>query len=147
MTLIPALLTTALALAAGAPRDVPLDAAARAGLARSPVHAQAHGKTLDCEGVALADLLRRAGALPEQKLPGAALDHIVIVRARDGYRVAWSLAKLDPHTGARAVWLVDTCDGKALDANDGPLRLIAPDEKRPARWVRQVESIEVIDPE
>jgi len=29
-------------------------------------------------------------------------------------------------------------DGKALDAKEGPLRLVVPDEKMQARWVRQV---------
>ena len=45
-------------------------------------------------------------------------------------------------------------DGQALPAvgfgtypltgDDGPLRLIAPEEARPARWVRQLKSITVI---
>ena len=32
-------------------------------------------------------------------------------------------------------------DGKPLDAKQGPLRLIVPDESRPARWIRQVVRI------
>ncbi|MGO4222951.1 hypothetical protein AB4Y64_14000 [Lysobacter sp. TAF61] len=28
---------------------------------------------------------------------------------------------------------------------DGPWRLVAPGESRPARWVRQVDSIRVVD--
>lgn len=127
--------------------EITLDAAARADLPRTHVQAQAHGQTLSCDGVRLADLLRKAGALPDGKLPGALLDHYVLITARDGYRVVYSLAELDPGTGNRAVHLVDRCDEKPLSAQDGPLRLVTPDERRPARWVRQVEKILVVDPD
>jgi DMSO/TMAO reductase YedYZ molybdopterin-dependent catalytic subunit len=35
-------------------------------------------------------------------------------------------------------------DGADLDAACGPLRLVVPDEKRQARWVRQVAELEVV---
>ena len=38
----------------------------------------------------------------------------------------------------KVVMLVDKRDGKALDAKEGPLRIVVPDEKMRARWVRQV---------
>lgn len=128
-----------------APIDVALDAARIAGLPRTTVTASAHSKTLSCEGVSLAALLRASGAMPEEPLRGAQLARVVVVSARDGYRAAYSLAELDPSLGAREVVLTDRCDGAALDADDGPWRLIAPGESRPARWVRQIESIRVID--
>lgn len=130
--------------ATASPLTIPLDAAAREGLARERVQATAHGKPLDCEGVSLAALLRAAGALPEGKLPGDRLAHYVLVGARDGYRVLYALAELDPATGHRRVLLVDRCAGAPLDDADGPLRLIAPEDARPARWVRQVQSITVV---
>jgi hypothetical protein len=37
----------------------------------------------------------------------------------------------------------DTRDGKTLDAHEGLFRIVAPSEKRPGRWVRQVNRIEV----
>jgi hypothetical protein len=37
--------------------------------------------------------------------------------------------------------LVDKRDGKALDAKEGPLRIVVPDEKMHARWVRQVTGL------
>ena len=125
------------------PVAVPLDDAARAGLPRHAVQATAHGRTLQCEGVALADLLRAAGAMPDE-LRGPHLARYVLVTARDGYRAVFSLAELDPSLGNHAVVLADRCDGKALDDEAGPLRLVAPAESRPARWVRQVESIAVV---
>jgi hypothetical protein len=38
--------------------------------------------------------------------------------------------------------VADTEDGKPI-ADDGPLKLVATGEKRPARWVRNLVSIEV----
>lgn len=129
---------------APSPFVVPLDAATLSKLPRQTVQAAAHGKTLNCEGVALDGLLRATGALPTDKLPGAQLARYLLVEARDGYRVLYSLAELDPGTGKRRVLLVDRCNDAALSDEDGPLRLIAPEDTRPARWVRQVKSITVV---
>ena len=95
--------------------------------------------------VALAALLRASGAIPEGALRSAQLSRYVLVDARDGYRVLFSLAELDPGTGRRGAWLVDRCNGAALDDKDGPLRLLVPGAKRAARSVRQLQSIDVID--
>ena len=129
---------------APSPFVVPLDAATLSKLPRENVQAAAHGKSLDCEGVALDALLRATGALPADKLSGPQLARYVLVDARDGYRVLYSLAELDPGTGKRRVLLADRCNGAALDDDEGPLRLIAPEDARPARWVRQVKSITVV---
>ena len=60
---------------------------------------------------------------------------------RDGYRAVYALAELDPvFTDDRAL-VVDTRDGKPLSGEEGPLRMLLPEEKRPARWVRQVKRI------
>lgn len=127
------------------PVDVPLDAATRSGLPRHAVDASAHDQALHCEGVELAALLRKVGAMPADPLRGKQLAHYVRVEARDGYRVVFSLAELDETLGNAKVFLVDRCDGKPLNDKSGPLRLIAPSESRPARWVRQVQSIRVVD--
>ena len=39
--------------------------------------------------------------------------------------------------------LADRRDGKPLEGSDGRLRLIIPDEKRYARWVRQIVSLQI----
>lgn len=126
------------------PIAVPLDAATLAGLPRAAATGSSHGQNLQCEGVPLSALLRAAGALPEQGLRGAGLSRYVLITARDGYRVIYSLAELDPTLGNKQTLLADRCDGKPLDDQDGPLRLISADESRAARWVRQVQSITVV---
>ncbi|AKC86068.1 hypothetical protein WQ53_04075 [Pseudoxanthomonas suwonensis] len=127
--------------------EIPLEAQARAGLAQARVEATAHGQALDCTGVALVDLLRQAGAMPDAPLRGGAqLGRRVEVVARDGYRVTFSLGELDPSLGNRQVFLVDRCDGQPLDAAAGPLRLVVPEDSRPARGIRQIERITVLSP-
>lgn len=127
------------------PVEVKLDEASIARLPQITAQGEAHGRKLSCEGVALHELLRASGAMPAEPLRGAQLARVVLIRARDGYRAAFSLAELDPTLGNRQVVLTRRCDGAALPADDGPWRLIAPGEARPARWVRQVESIRVVD--
>lgn len=126
------------------PVAVPLEPAALAALPREAVSARVHETELACEGVPLFALLRASGAIPEGALRSAQLSRYVLVDARDGYRVLFSLAELDPSTGRRGAWLVDRCNGAALDDKDGPLRLLVPDDARAARSVRQVESISVV---
>lgn len=127
------------------PIEVKLDESVIARLPQLIAQGEAHGRKLSCEGVALHELLRASGAMPAEPLRGAQLARVVVVSARDGYRAAFSLAELDPSLGNRQVLLTRRCDGAALAADDGPWRLIAPGEARPARWVRQVESIRVVD--
>ena len=124
---------------------VPLDAAMLAALPRQPVEAEAHGQSLRCEGIELIALLRASGAMPAEPLRGPQLARYVRVDARDGYRAVFSLAELDPTLGNAQVFVVDRCDGKPLDALAGPLRLVVPAEERPARWVRQLQSITVVE--
>ena len=43
----------------------------------------------------------------------------------------------------KVVLLADRRDGKPLSEKEGPLRIVVSDEKRQARWIRQVKSIQV----
>lgn len=123
-----------------AAQQVPL---ALDGLTRQTVEATLHGHAMRCEGVSLVDLLRRAKAMDDAPLKGEALSRVVVVTARDAYRVAFTLAELDPMLGARRVYVVDRCDGKPLDAEAGPLRLLVPEDQRGARSLRQLDAIRV----
>jgi len=139
------LFTLATIANAAEPVDIPLDAATVASLPHSAVEVTVHDKGLHCSGVPLAVLLRRAGAMPSDPAHGAELARIVRATARDGYRVAFSLGELDPTLGHAKVFVVDACDGKPLDDHDGPLRLLVPGDSRPARGIRQLQSIVVAD--
>jgi hypothetical protein len=74
---------------------------------------------------------------------GEALRLYVVAEASDGYRVIFSLPELDPGFTDAPVIVADSRDGSALDAHEGPLRLLAPRDKRPARWVRNLVRLSV----
>jgi DMSO/TMAO reductase YedYZ molybdopterin-dependent catalytic subunit len=113
-------------------------------MSRRTVTATAHGATHTYEGVLLADVLKRAGARFGELLRGPRLATYLLVEARDGYRVVFALPELDAAFTDREIILADTEDGKSLTADDGPLRVVVPGEKRGARWVRQVSTLRVL---
>jgi DMSO/TMAO reductase YedYZ molybdopterin-dependent catalytic subunit len=96
------------------------------------------------EGVLLEELLRRAGVPQGKQLRGSSMASYVIAEAEDGYRVVFSLAELDSGILDSEVLVADTMDNAPLAGQQGPFRLVAPHEKRPARWVRMLKSITVI---
>ena len=98
------------------------------------------------EGVLLEEILRSAGVPQDEQLRGRAMATYVIAEAEDGYRVVFSLAELDSGILESEVMVADTMDGAPLVAQQGPFRLVAPHEKRPARWVRMLKSITVVAP-
>jgi DMSO/TMAO reductase YedYZ molybdopterin-dependent catalytic subunit len=103
-------------------------------------------KTEVYEGVPLAALLQKAGVPQGKALRGALMATYVLVEASDGYRVAFSLAELDSGIIDSDVLVADTLDGAPVGQDEGPFKLVAPHEKRPARWVRMVRSITVVKP-
>jgi hypothetical protein len=104
----------------------------------------AHGQTHACTGVWLTDLAVAAGLPAGEALRGPALTTIIVAEAADGYRVAFSLAELDPKLGNHKVLVANACDGKALSAADSPLRLVVPGEVRAARSVRQIRALRLV---
>jgi len=77
-------------------------------------------------GVAVRELLVRAGAPLGEKLRGPALQLAVVARARDGYGVVFSLAEFDAAFSARTILLADREDGQPLPEKSAPFQLIAP---------------------
>lgn len=120
-----------------------LDAGTLGALPPKQVDARAHGDRATWAGVALSDVLARYGVVHGEALRGKALTGTVRVRARDGYVVVFSLGELDPALGDTRVLLVNRRNGQPLDAKLGPWRLVVPDDRRPARWVRNVSAIDV----
>ena len=103
-------------------------------------------KTETYEGVLLEELLRKAGAPHGEQLRGTLMTTYIIAEAEDGYRVVFALAELDPGFLDSQVLVADTMDGAPIGPKLGPFRLVAPHEKRPARWVRMLKSITVVSP-
>lgn len=96
------------------------------------------------EGVAVQELLRRAGVPQNEKLRGAAMASYVLAEASDGYAVLYSLAELDAGFQNSEVIVADTMDGLPLSEKQGPFKMVAPHDKRPARWIRMLKSLTVV---
>jgi DMSO/TMAO reductase YedYZ molybdopterin-dependent catalytic subunit len=101
------------------------------------------GKEHSYAGIPLVDLLKQAGASVGGELRGENLAKYVIVKAADNYEVLFALPELDPEFATRTIILADSVDGAALASGTGPYRVVVPGEKKPARWIREVKSIEV----
>lgn len=121
-----------------------LSAADLAKLPRQTVSAKDHdGKTASFEGVALVEVLRLAGVEFGEKLRGKSLALFLVVEAADGYRAVFALPELDPAFTDQTIILADRRDGKSLSEAEGQWRIVVPNEKRQARWVRQVVTLTV----
>ena len=91
-------------------------------------------------GVPLATLLETVNAPLGKALHGEAMTSYVVATGSDGYSVVLSLAEIDPEFHAGQVLVADARDAKPLEKN-GPFQLIVSDDKRPARWVHNLNSI------
>ena len=111
-------------------------------LPRVEVRATEHGRASTFSGVSVAAVLRLAG-VPVDSVRGRRAARYVLALAADDYRAAFSLAELAPDLSGRDALLVDRRDGAPLPAAEGPLRLVVPGDRRPARWVRQVTTLVV----
>jgi hypothetical protein len=96
------------------------------------------------EGVAVQELLRRAGVPQNGKLRGPAMATYVLAEAADSYRVLYSLAELDSDFQDAEVIVADTMNGSPLGEKQGPFKMVAPHDKRPARWIRMLKSLTVV---
>jgi len=96
------------------------------------------------EGVSVQELLSRAGAPQKDKLRGPAMATYVLAEASDGYRVIYSLVELDSDFQDSEVIVADTMNGAPLGEKQGPFKMVAPHDKRPARWIRMLKSLTVV---
>jgi hypothetical protein len=104
----------------------------------------AHSKANETySGVPLADLLSKVGVPLGESVRGKLFLTGVVASGMDGYGVLYSLAEVDPSIHTGDVIVADTVDGKKLD-KDGAFKMVSSEERRPARWVRNLASISVV---
>ena len=104
----------------------------------------AHSKANETySGVPLADLLSKVGVPLGESVRGKLFLIGIVAQGTDSYGVLYSLAEVDPaiHTGD--VIVADTLDGQKL-GQDGAFKMVSSEERRPARWVRNLTSISVV---
>ena len=125
-------------------RPLMISAADLKTMPRTTVQLPERDGTVKYSGVLLADILTRAGAPLGRDLSGPALATYVLATAKDGYQVVFSVAELDPAISSSDVIVADTADGQPLLDNRGPLRLVAPHDKRAARAVRMLQRLDIV---
>lgn len=102
------------------------------------------GSKVSYEGVALGEVLRKAGAPSGKDLRGKALAGYVIAKAHDGYEVVFGMGETDAGLTGSLILIADKRDGKPLFQYQGPFRIIVPSDKAGARSVRMLERLEVV---
>jgi hypothetical protein len=95
------------------------------------------------EGAALKAVLEKGGVEFGDSLKGKRLASCLLVQAADGYQVVIALPEIDPAFVDKQILFAYLKDGKPLDAKEAPFRIVIPDEKRMARWVRQVTTLKI----
>jgi len=124
-------------------KSVTLSAADLAKLPQHAVTATDHGTPAAFEGALLTDVLAKVDLPTGDKYHSTAASYYLLVDARDGYRAVFAWAELDSTFMDKAVYVVTKKDGKPLPDTAGPFQLVAPGEKRAARWVRQVTALTI----
>jgi hypothetical protein len=94
-------------------------------------------------GVRVSDLLAKLGAPLGHDLRGAALGAYVVATGTDHYVAVIALAEVDTTFHSGEVIVADSMNGQPLDEKTGAFRLVVTEDKRPARWVRNLVSLEL----
>lgn len=101
------------------------------------------GKQHDFSGVPLCDILQVAGVTMNQQLKGENMTKYLLAKSGDGYEVVFSLPELDSSYSSNLIILADKVDGNDLPQGKGPWRIIAPADKKHARWIWDVRTLAI----
>lgn len=112
-------------------------------LPRVKISVDQHGAIHAYEGALLGEVLAKVGVPRGKAIHGPEMADVVIIEARDGYKVALDLAGTDASTRSDRVILADSMDGSPLEAEKGPFQLVVEGDLRPARAVRMVSAIKI----
>ncbi len=115
-----------------------------AAMPRAKATTSSNGIETVYEGVWLSDILKKAGLPLGNGLRGAALSTYVVASASDGYQVVFSLGELDPDMTDGQFVVADIANGKPLFGEQGAFRLVIPKDKRGARSVRMLTTLNVV---
>ncbi|KAA6459563.1 molybdopterin-binding protein [Acidobacteria bacterium AB60] len=105
----------------------------------------AHSKTNETySGVPVIELLAKLGVARGEDVKGKLFLLGVVAEGTDEYGVLYAFAETDPSIHTGEVLVADSVDGHKLE-KDGAFKMVSTEEKRPARWVRNLASITVIE--
>jgi hypothetical protein len=93
--------------------------------------------------VPLIALLAKVGVPQGADIKGPLFMMGVVAQGTDDYKVLYSLAEIDPAFRTGDVLVADSLDGKEL-GDAGAFKLVSSEDKRPARWVRNLKAISAL---
>lgn len=133
-----------LAVSGDVPTSYQLTQAQMSRLPHKQVSVNQHGKLVQYEGVAVHEILQKAGVPLGKAMTGKPMASYLLVTGRDGYQVVLALPEIDPAFQATQVLLADRENGAALPEKEAPFRLIVPQDKMMARSIYSVIKLEVV---
>jgi hypothetical protein len=95
-------------------------------------------------GVPLTDLLIKLGVPHGEEVKGKGFMTGVVAEGTDKYSVLYALAEVDPSIHTGEVIVADSQDGQKL-GKDGAFKMVSSEERRPARWVRNLTMISLVE--
>lgn len=104
------------------------------------------GERATYEGALLMDVLEVGCPCIRGITKRTMISSAVRITAMDGYSALIALTEADTAFRDEPVLLVWAKNGAPLDAHDGPLQLMVPDDRHFARDARQVRMLEVVTP-
>ncbi len=94
-------------------------------------------------GVPLDALLVKVGAPEPGAIHGKVMSEYVVATGSDNYHAVLSLGEIESGFHPGKVLVADTLDGKPLDTEQGPLKLVVEEDRMPARSVRNLVKLEL----
>lgn len=142
----PAIPSTSLKIQGLGGRSITLSPEEFAALSHKTVSVfNAHSKTNEkYSGVPLTDLLAKVGVPLGEKVQGKLFLIGIVAEGTDHYQVLYTLAEADPSIHTGDVIVADAVDDHKME-KDGAFKIVSTEEKRPARWVRNLASITVVE--
>ena len=98
------------------------------------------GKEHVFKGATLFSVVQSAGIPASSK----SFMSYVQITAADNYNAIFTVAELDPAFSSQTIFLAVSVDGKPLPKGEGPFRVVAPNDKKHARWVREVTALKLV---
>lgn len=127
-------------------RTLVLSAAELAALPRVEIRlaGNAPSDSSTVSGVRLWDVIQRLGVPAAEASGRQRAVMTVVLTGRDSQRAVLAMVEVDPSFSTETILLVERRNGAPLADVEGAWRAIVPNDRRHARWIRDVVGIEVV---
>ena len=94
-------------------------------------------------GIPLATLLVKVGAPEPGAIHGKVMSEYILATGSDNYHVVLSLGEIESTFHPGKVLVADMLNGKPLDTQQGPFKLVVEEDRMPARSVHNLVKLEL----